>query len=75
MLESSFLTIPEKDMLLEKLSGKGPEQPFPATIHVDMALNALKASLSLSDVIECAQMQVERDVLKRVLATIGRTVL
>ena len=41
-------------MLLEKLSGKGQEQPLPATIHVDVALNALKAGLSLSDVIECA---------------------
>ena len=62
-------------MLLEKLSGKGQEQPLPATIHVDVALNALKAGLSLSDVIECAKVQVERDVLKRVLAATGRTAL
>lgn len=62
-----FFSIPSTDVLLGKLYGTGEKLDMLASVHLDTALNALQAGLSLDDLIEQAKRQVERDILEQIL--------
>jgi DNA-binding protein Fis len=62
-----FISIPTTEMLLDKLYGTGEKPTIQAIVHLDEALNALKAGLSLNDMVERAKCQVEHDILEQVL--------
>ena len=62
-----FISIPTPEVLLDKLHDKGERPTIQAIVHLDAAVKALEAGLSLNDIIERAKLQIEHDILEHIL--------
>ena len=62
-----FITIPTTEVLLDKRQVTGEKPTIQAIVHLDAAMNALAAGLSLNEMIERAKRQVEHDILEHIL--------
>ena len=65
--KTCFINIPGTEVLLDRLHGTSAKPIMQADVHLDTALNALEAGLSLKDLIEQVKRQVEHDILEQIL--------